>query len=143
MKLIAQSNLMVHNVRVKILAFLGPGLLVAVGYGSRKWITSMQGGAQFGYTLLFIILISSLSAMLLQSMTVRLGIATDKDLAQMTRHYLNKPTAIIFWIIAELAIIATDIAEVIGSAIALDLLFDIPLIIGALITVLDVFLLLL
>ena len=72
--------------------------------------------------LLFIILISSLSAMLLQSMTVRLGIATDKDLAQMTRHYLNKPTAIIFWIIAELAIIATDIAEVIGSAIALDLL---------------------
>ena len=108
-----------------------------------NWITSMQGGAQFGYTLLFIILISSLSAMLLQSMTVRLGIATDKDLAQMTRHYLNKPTAIIFWIIAELAIIATDIAEVIGSAIALDLLFDIPLIIGALITVLDVFLLLL
>ena len=81
-----------------------------------NWITSMQGGAQFGYTLLFIILISSLSAMLLQSMTVRLGIATDKDLAQMTRHYLNKPTAIIFWIIAELAIIATDIAEVIGSA---------------------------
>lgn len=65
-------------------------------YGSRKLITSMQGGAQFGYTLLFIILISSLSAMLLQSMTVRLGIATDKDLAQMTRHYLNKPTAIIF-----------------------------------------------
>ena len=79
--------------------------------------------------------------MLLQSMTVRLGIATDKDLAQMTRHYLNKPTAIIFWVI-ELAIIATDI-EVIGSAIALDLLFNIPLIIGALITVFDVFLLLL
>lgn len=127
----------------KFLAFLGPGLLVAVGYmDPGNWITSMQGGAQFGYTLLFIILISSLSAMLLQSMTVRLGIATDKDLAQMTRHYLNKPTAIIFWIIAELAIIATDIAEVIGSAIALDLLFDIPLIIGALITVLDLFLLL-
>ena len=72
-------------------------------------------------------------------MTVRLGIATDKDLAQMTRHYLNKPTAIIFWVIAELAIIATDIAEVIGSAIALDLLFNIPLIIGALITVLTYF----
>ena len=103
MKLIAQSNLMVHNVRVKILAFLGPGLLVAVGYmDPGNWITSMQGGAQFGYTLLFIILISSLSAMLLQSMTVRLGIATDKDLAQMTRHYLNKPTAIIFWIIVSL-----------------------------------------
>lgn len=127
----------------KFLAFLGPGLLVAVGYmDPGNWITSMQGGAQFGYTLIFVILISSLSAMLLQSMTVRLGIATDKDLAQMTRHYLNKPTAIIFWVIAELAIIATDIAEVIGSAIALDLLFNIPLIIGALITVFDVFLLL-
>lgn len=123
--------------------FLGPGLLVAVGYmDPGNWITSMQGGAQFGYTLLFVILISSLSAMLLQSMTVRLGIATGKDLAQMTRHYLNRPIAITFWIIAELAIIATDIAEVIGSAIALDLLFNIPLIVGALITVLDVFLLL-
>ena len=107
-----------------------------------NWITSMQGGAQYGYTLLFVILISSLSAMLLQSMTVRLGIATGMDLAQMTRHYLSRPIAIIFWIIAELAIIATDIAEVIGSAIALNLLFNIPLIVGALITVLDVFLLL-
>ncbi|UDI78622.1 Nramp family divalent metal transporter [Staphylococcus taiwanensis] len=127
----------------KFLAFLGPGLLVAVGYmDPGNWITSMQGGAQFGYTLLFVILISSLSAMLLQSMTVRLGIATGNDLAQMTRQFLNKPVAIIFWIIAELAIIATDIAEVIGSAIALDLLFDIPLLIGALITVFDVFLLL-
>lgn len=127
----------------KFLAFLGPGLLVAVGYmDPGNWITSMQGGAQFGYILLFIILVSSLSAMLLQSMTVRLGIATDMDLAQMTRYYLNRPLAIMFWIIAELAIIATDIAEIIGSAIALDLLFNIPLIIGALITVLDVFLLL-
>lgn len=102
----------------------------------------MQGGAQFGYTLLFVILISSLAAMLLQSMTVRLGIATGKDLAQMTRHFLSKPIAIIFWIIAELAIIAIDIAEVIGSAISLNLLFNIPLIVGALITVCDVFLLL-
>ncbi|MCC3683074.1 Nramp family divalent metal transporter, partial [Staphylococcus epidermidis] len=127
----------------KFLAFLGPGLLVAVGYmDPGNWITSMQGGAQYGYTLLFIILISSLSAMLLQSMTVRLGIATGMDLAQMTRHFLNKPVAIMFWIIAELAIIATDIAEVIGSAIALDLIFGIPLIVGALITVFDVFLLL-
>ena len=80
--------------------------------------------------------------MLLQSMTVRLGIATGRDLAQMTRHFLSKPIAIIFWIIAELAIIATDIAEVIGSAISLNLLFNIPLIVGALITVCDVFLLL-
>lgn len=127
----------------KFLAFLGPGLLVAVGYmDPGNWITSMQGGAQYGYTLLFVILISSLAAMLLQSMTVRLGIATGKDLAQMTRHFLSKPVAIIFWIIAELAIIATDIAEVIGSAIALDLIFGIPLIVDALITVFDVFLLL-
>lgn len=102
----------------------------------------MQGGAQFGYTLLFVILLSSVAAMLLQSMTVRLGIATGDDLAQATRRYLNKPMAFVFWIIAELAIIATDIAEVIGSAIALDLLFHIPLIVGAIITVLDVFLLL-
>ncbi|WP_367120849.1 Nramp family divalent metal transporter [Staphylococcus capitis] len=127
----------------KFLAFLGPGLLVAVGYmDPGNWITSMQGGAQYGYTLLFVILISSLAAMLFQSMTVRLGIATGKDLAQTTRHFLSKPVAIIFWIIAELAIIATDIAEVIGSAIALDLIFGIPLIVGALITVFDVFLLL-
>lgn len=131
------------NASQKLLAFLGPGLLVAVGYmDPGNWITSMQGGAQFGYTLLFVILISSLAAMLLQSMTVRLGIATGKDLAQMTRHFLSKPIAIIFWIIAELAIIATDIAEVIGSAISLNLLFNIPLIVGALITVCDVFLLL-
>lgn len=127
----------------KLLSYLGPGLLVAVGYmDPGNWITSMQGGAQFGYILLFVILLSSLSAMLLQSMTVRLGIATGDDLAQATRRYLNKPMAFIFWIIAELAIIATDIAEVIGSAIALDLLFHIPLIVGAIITVLDVFLLL-
>lgn len=123
----------------KFLSFLGPGLLVAVGYMDRKLDNINAGGAQYGYTLLFVILISSLSAMLLQSMTVRLGIATGMDLAQMTRHYLSRPIAIIFWIIAELAIIATDIAEVIGSAIALNLLFNIPLIVGALITVLDVF----
>ena len=127
----------------KLLSYLGPGLLVAVGYmDPGNWITSMQGGAQFGYTLLFVILLSSVAAMLLQSMTVRLGMATGDDLAQATRRYLNKPMAFIFWIIAELAIIATDIAEVIGSAIALDLLFHIPLIVGAIITVLDVFLLL-
>ncbi|WP_425385561.1 Nramp family divalent metal transporter [Staphylococcus pettenkoferi] len=127
----------------KLLSYLGPGLLVAVGYmDPGNWITSMQGGAQFGYTLLFVILLSSVAAMLLQSMTVRLGIATGDDLAQATRRYLNKPMAFVFWIIAELAIIATDITEVIGSAIALDLLFHIPLIVGAIITVLDVFLLL-
>ncbi|MBF7017406.1 Nramp family divalent metal transporter [Staphylococcus durrellii] len=127
----------------KLLSFLGPGLLIAVGYmDPGNWITSMQGGAQFGYMLLFVILLSSLAAMLLQSMAVRLGIAANMDLAQATKHYINKPLTYIFWIITELAIIATDIAEVIGSAIALYLLFDIPLLIGSIITVLDVFLLL-
>ncbi|CAL27641.1 Nramp family divalent metal transporter [Staphylococcus carnosus] len=131
------------SIKQKFLSFLGPGLLVAVGYmDPGNWITSMQGGAKYGYILLFIILVSSLSAMLLQSMTVRLGIASGYDLAQVTKHYLNKPLGYVFWIIAELAIIATDIAEVIGSAIALDLLFGIPLIVGAIITVLDVFILL-
>lgn len=127
----------------KLLSFLGPGLLIAVGYmDPGNWITSMQGGAQFGYMLLFVILLSSLAAMLLQSMAVRLGIATNMDLAQATKHYLNKLFTYVFWIITELAIIATDIAEVIGSAIALYLLFDIPLLVGSIITVLDVFLLL-
>lgn len=131
------------SIKQKFLSFLGPGLLVAVGYmDPGNWITSMQGGAKYGYILLFVILISSLSAMLLQSMTVRLGIASGHDLAQVTKRFLNKPLAFIFWIIAELAIIATDIAEVIGSAIALDLLFGIPLLVGAIITVLDVFILL-
>ena len=111
MKLIAQSNLMVHNVRVKNFSISRSGLLVAVGYMDPgvDYINARWRTIWF-IPYYFIILISSLSAMLLQSMTVRLGIATDKDLAQMTRHYLNKPTAIIFWIIAELAIIATDIA---------------------------------
>ena len=90
-------NLMTRNVLVRNFSFSRTRFTCSGWlYGSRKLITSMQGGAQFGYTLLFVILISSLSAMLLQSMTVRLGIAIDKDLAQMTRHYLNKPTAIIF-----------------------------------------------
>lgn len=124
--------------------YMGPGLLVAVGYmDPGNWITSMSGGAQYGYLLLFVILISSLSAMLLQAMSVRLGIASGMDLAQVTRSMTTKRKSFIAWIIAEAAIMATDIAEVIGSAIALNLLFGIPLIIGVTITVLDVFLLLL
>ncbi|MDN6182798.1 MAG: Nramp family divalent metal transporter [Staphylococcus equorum] len=127
----------------KLIMYLGPGLLVAVGYmDPGNWITSMAGGAQFGYTLLFIILLSSLSAMLLQSMCARLGIASGMDLAQVTKHISNKPLLIAAWIVTELAIMATDIAEVIGSAIALNLLFDIPLVVGVTITVLDVLLLL-
>ncbi|MCO4328629.1 Nramp family divalent metal transporter [Staphylococcus hyicus] len=128
----------------RLAKFMGPGLLVAVGYmDPGNWITSIGGGANYGYTLLFVILISSLSAMFLQSMSARLGIASEMDLAQVTRHMISKKYAVIAWIIAELAIIATDIAEVIGSTIALNLLFQIPLIIGAAITIVDVFLLLL
>ncbi|PTG92364.1 divalent metal cation transporter [Staphylococcus chromogenes] len=124
--------------------FIGPGLLVAVGYmDPGNWITSIGGGASYGYILLFVIFISSISAMFLQSMCARLGIASGMDLAQVTRHMISKKMAVIAWIIAELAIMATDIAEVIGSTIALNLLFHIPLIIGAVITIVDVFLLLL
>ncbi|MGK9045346.1 Nramp family divalent metal transporter [Mammaliicoccus vitulinus] len=127
----------------KFLMYLGPGLLVAVGYmDPGNWITSMAGGAQYGYILLFVILISSLSAMLLQSMCARLGIASGMDLAQVTEHMTNKTLGVFSWILAELAIMATDIAEVIGSAIALNLLFNIPLVLGVTITVLDVLLLL-
>lgn len=128
----------------KFLMYLGPGLLVAVGYmDPGNWITSMSGGAQYGYILLFVILISSLSAMLLQSMCARLGIASGMGLAQVTEHMTNKSLGVFAWILAELAIMATDIAEVIGSAIALNLLFNIPLTLGVTITVLDVLLLLL
>ncbi|MEB6227088.1 Nramp family divalent metal transporter [Mammaliicoccus sciuri] len=128
----------------KFLMYLGPGLLVAVGYmDPGNWITSMSGGAQYGYILLFVILISSLSAMLLQSMCARLGIASGMDLAQVTEHMTNKSLGVFAWILAELAIMAIDIAEVIGSAIALNLLFNIPLTLGVTITVLDVLLLLL
>ena len=127
----------------KFLMYLGPGLLVAGGYmDPGNWITSMAGGAQFGYILLFIILLSSLAAMLLQSMSARLGVASGMDLAQVTKYMSNKPLGIFSWVLAELAIMATDIAEVIGSAIALNLLFNIPLALGVTITVLDVFLLL-
>lgn len=128
----------------KLFAFMGPGALVAVGYvDPGNWATSIAGGAQFGYTLLSVILISNLIAMLLQEMSARLGIATDMDLAQATRNSVGKKVAIPLWILTELAIIATDIAEVIGSAIALNLLFGLPLIVGVAITTLDVLVLLL
>ncbi|MGY3778807.1 Nramp family divalent metal transporter [Isobaculum melis] len=127
----------------KLFAFMGPGALVAVGYvDPGNWATSIAGGAKYGYILLSVILISNLIAMLLQEMSARLGIATDMDLAQATRASVGKKLSFILWILTELAIIATDIAEVIGSAIALNLLFNIPLIVGVAITTLDVFLLL-
>lgn len=127
-----------------LLAYTGPGALVAVGYmDPGNWITSIAGGAQYKYTLLTVILISSLVAMLLQAMAARLGIVTGKDLAQMTREHTSKGVGIFLWIITELAIMATDIAEIIGSGIAIKLLFGIPLIVGIAITTLDVLLLLL
>ncbi|MFD1393807.1 Nramp family divalent metal transporter [Lacticaseibacillus jixianensis] len=125
-------------------AYMGPGVLIAVGYmDPGNWITSIAGGAQFRYTLLSVVLISSLIAMLLQSMAAKLGIVTGKDLAQLTREHTNKPVGFILWVIAELAIMATDVAEIIGSAIAIRLLFNIPLIVGIVITAADVLILLL
>ncbi|MFF2753002.1 Nramp family divalent metal transporter [Psychrobacillus sp. NPDC058041] len=127
----------------KLLAFAGPGSLVAVGYvDPGNWATSIAGGARFGYTLLSVILLSNLIAILLQSLSAKLGIVTGRDLAQATRDATGKKTAIFLWILTELAIIATDLAEVIGSAIALNLLFGIPLLLGITITTLDVLLLL-
>ena len=125
-------------------AFLGPGALVAVGYmDPGNWITSVVGGASYKYSLLFVILISSLIAMQLQQMAGKLGIVTQMDLAQATAHHSPKWLRYSLWVILELALMATDLAEVLGSAIALNLLFKIPIMIAILMTVLDVFLLLL
>ncbi|WP_155287338.1 Nramp family divalent metal transporter [Lacticaseibacillus zhaodongensis] len=125
-------------------AFMGPGVLIAVGYmDPGNWITSIAGGAQYRYQLLAVVLISSLIAMLLQSMAAKLGIVTGQDLAQLTRTHTGKVGGFLLWIVAELAIMATDIAEIIGSAIAIKLLFGIPIIVGIVITALDVLLLLL
>lgn len=127
----------------KLLAFSGPGALVAVGYmDPGNWITSIQGGALYGYLLLSVVLLSSLIAMLLQAMCSKLGIVTGMDLAQATRILVGKKWSVMLWVIAEFAIMATDIAEVIGTAIALNLLFGLPLMLGVVITLLDVFLLL-
>ena len=127
----------------KLWAFTGPGLMVAVGYmDPGNWATDIAGGAKFGYTLLSVILISNLFAMLLQHLSLKLGIATGKDLAQACRDAYSKPTAIALWVLCEVAIAACDLAEVIGSAIALNLLFGMPLSVGVLVTVLDVLVLL-
>lgn len=125
-------------------AFLGPGALVAVGYmDPGNWITSVVGGASYKYSLLFVILISSIIAMQLQQMAGKLGIVTRMDLAQATAHHAPKWLRYSLWVIVELALMATDLAEVLGSAIALNLLFKIPIMVAILLTVLDVFLLLL
>ena len=123
----------------KMLAFAGPGFLVAVGYmDPGNWATDLSGGAQFGYTLLSVILISNLMAILLQHLCVKLGVATGRDLAQACRDHYPKPVVWFLWVLCELAIAACDLAEVVGSAIALQLLFGIPLVWGCIITCLDV-----
>jgi len=128
----------------KALAFAGPGYLVAVGYmDPGNWATSLAGGSAFGYTLLSVILISNLLAILLQALAAKLGIATGRDLAQAVRDHYARPVVLFHWVICELAIAACDLAEVIGSAIALQLLFHVPLALGVLLTGLDVLIVLL
>ena len=123
----------------KLLAFSGPGFLVAVGYmDPGNWATDLAGGARFGYTLLSVIMLSNLMAILLQHLCIKLGVATGRDLAQACRDSYSTPTVWFLWITCELAIAACDLAEVIGSAIGLQLLFRIPLVWGCVITCLDV-----
>src|SRR5256885_5360587 len=123
----------------KLLAFSGPGYLVAVGYmDPGNWATDLAGGSAFGYRLLCVILISNLMAILLQSLCAKLGIVTGRDLAQACRDHYSKPVSIVLWLLREVAICACDLAEVIGSAIALNLLFKIPPTWGVCITALDV-----
>src|SRR5216684_4387902 len=123
----------------KILAFAGPGYLVAVGYmDPGNWATDIGGGSKFGYTLLSVILLSNLMAMLLQALSAKLGIATGRDLAQACREHYSRRVSFVLWIVCEIAIAACDLAEVLGSAVALKLLFGLPLLAGVLITAFDV-----
>lgn len=123
----------------KIFAFAGPGYLVAVGYmDPGNWATDIAGGSKFGYSLLSIILLSNLMAMFLQALSAKLGIATGRDLAQACREHYSRRTTIFLWIVCEIAIAACDLAEVLGSAVALNLLFHLPLLAGVLITALDI-----
>jgi len=124
-------------------AFMGPGFLVAVGYmDPGNWATDIAGGSAFGYTLLSVILLSNLMAIVLQALAARLGVAAGLDLAQACREHYSRPVALVLWLLAEIAIIACDLAEVLGTAIALQLLFGVPLTAGVLVTALDVFLIL-
>src|SRR5881409_4156149 len=123
----------------KLIAFSGPGFLVAVGYmDPGNWATDLAGGAQFGYSLLAVIMISNLMAILLQHLCIKLGVATGRDLAQACRDHYSTLTVWSLWILCEIAIAACDLAEVIGSAIGLQLLFGLPLVWGCIITALDV-----
>jgi len=127
----------------KLLAFAGPGYLVAVGYmDPGNWATDLAGGSRCGYTLLSVVLLSNIMAVLLQGLASKLGIVTGRDLAQACRDHFSRPVAVVLWVLCEIAIAACDLAEVIGSAIALNLLFNIPIAAGVLITGFDVLLLL-
>ncbi|MGH8030802.1 MAG: Nramp family divalent metal transporter [Luteimonas sp.] len=127
----------------RLLAFAGPGYMVSVGYmDPGNWATDLAGGSKFGYLLLSVILLSNLMAIVLQALAARLGIATGFDLAQACRAHYSRPVNFMLWVACEAAIIACDLAEVIGTAIALNLLFGIPLMVGAVLTALDVFLIL-
>jgi manganese transport protein len=123
----------------KLFAFTGPGLMVAVGYmDPGNWATDLAGGAQFGYTLLSVVLISNMMAILLQHLALKLGIVTGRDLAQACRDHYSPTASFLLWVLCEIAIAACDLAEVIGSAVALNLLFGIPLVVGVLLTAADV-----
>src|SRR5438552_5243099 len=127
----------------KLLAFAGPGFLVAVGYMEPgNWATDLAAGSKYNYTLLSVIMISNLMAVLLQSLAVKLGVVTERDLAQACRDHYSKPVSFLLWIGCEIAIAACDLAEVIGTAIALQLLFGIPLLIGVCLTAADVLIIL-
>ncbi len=127
----------------RMLAFTGPGMLIAVGYmDPGNWATDLAGGSQFGYLLLSVVLLSNLMAMLLQHLALKLGVVTGRDLAQACRDHYSKPVAITLWVLCEIAIIACDLAEVVGSAIALNLLFKLPLLLGVILTSMDVLLIL-
>jgi len=139
----AHLSLVELTPRRRILAFLGPATLVSVGYmDPGNWATDLEGGVRFGYQLLWVLVLSNFMALLLQTLSARLGVVAGLDLAQACRASYSKPVNLALWIIAELAIVACDMAEVLGSAIALKLLFGIPMIWGAMLTVLDVFLIL-
>ncbi|TAM88330.1 MAG: divalent metal cation transporter [Candidimonas sp.] len=128
----------------RLIAFAGPGYMVSVGYmDPGNWATDLAGGSRFGYLLLSVVLLSNLMAILLQALAARLGIASGLDLAQACRLRYSRATSFALWALCEIAIIACDLAEVIGTAIALNLLFGLPLAVGAMVTALDVFLVLL
>src|SRR5579864_8301860 len=127
----------------RLLAFSGPAYLISVGYmDPGNWATDLEGGARFGYSLLWVLVLSNLMAILLQTLAARLGIVTQRDLAQACRESYPRPVSYALWILSEIAIAACDLAEVLGAAIALNLLFHLPLFFGVLLTAADTLLLL-